>query len=318
MDITLSFQDWLLGTEELISGAITGLRPNDWKEDIASYRWMQILRDSLPVVEITDLGHPYAMAWDALKLERAQETPYGDIGVFVRIDYPNGAHLEGVGFIEAKRFYPEHDEYHKLEARQLKRMAKNVEHHRLGLYTQTPIPEAVDGLRAHGVTWAYDERTKLVHPGWRSVAAVVIPTTVALTLRGKRATDLHPASLPLSYQLCARYLAGYDLDTDAKKLDEVRNGGLGSPTFLFISHVVIGGDTHPTIENGLGLMTPSGPYSSLEPEPEVAVDTEVLAEPEKEEELETAVVRNQSAEQRTASQATAFSIAPEQQRHLEA
>jgi hypothetical protein len=304
MDITLSLQDWLLRTEELISGAITGLRPNDWKEDIASYRWMQILRDSLPVVEITDLGHPYAMTWDALKLERAQETPYGDIGVFVRIDYPNGTRMEGIGFMEAKRFYPEFDRYNELREKQLATMVENVRHHRLGLYTQTPISEAVDGLRAHGVTWAYDEQTKLVHPGWRSVAAAVVPSTVALTLRGKRPRDLHPASLPLSYQLCARYLAGYDLDTDAKKLDEVRKGGLGSPTFLFISHVVIGGETHPTTENGLGLLTPGGPYSSLEPEPDVAVNTEVVAEPEKEQELETGFVRNRRAQQRTAARPT--------------
>jgi hypothetical protein len=305
MDVQLPFQEWLLRTEELISGAIAGLRPNDWKEDIASFNWMQALRTEMPVVEITDLGHPYAMAWDALKLKRVHETPYGDIGVFVRIDYPNGARLEGIGFIEAKRFYAEHDEYHKLDDKQLKRMVEAIRHHRVGLYARSAITEAVDGLRGHGVDWAYDTQAKQIHPGWRSVVAAVVPTTTALTLKGKRAKDLHPASLPLSYQLCSRYLAGYDLDIDARIVEEVKTGGVGSPTFLFISHVIIGGDTRPTTHDGLGFITPGGPYSALEPDRPVAVETEVLAQPEEEKkQLQTAYLHNRQPAQQAAARPT--------------
>jgi hypothetical protein len=244
---------------------------------------MRALRDALPCVEITDLGRPYAMAWDALKLNREQETPYGDIGVFVRIDYPNGARIEGVGFIEAKRFYPEVQNYKELKRDQLKRMVKNIQNHRLGLYTQTPIPEAVHGLRGHGVNWVYDEGAKIVDPAWNSVLAVVVPSTIVLQLHGKKPSDLHPASLPLSYQLCARYLAGYDLETKYDIVEEVRTGGAGGPSFLLISHVVIGGETEPSTDDGLGLMTPGGPYSALEPVEIQQMQTEVIAAPPEEE-----------------------------------
>ena len=56
----------------------------------------------MPSVKIKG-GIPYAVAWDAVKLKGKAETRFGDIGVFVRLRYPNGIQLEGVGFVEAKR-----------------------------------------------------------------------------------------------------------------------------------------------------------------------------------------------------------------------
>jgi hypothetical protein len=273
MKLTLSFEEWLLRTEELISGAIAEIRKQHWKEDYASMKWMDALRTSLPHVEITDLGRPYAMAWDAMKLDGRRETNYGDVGVFVRIDYPNGVQVEGIGFIEAKRIYPALEVYDQLDHEQLTRMVNKVRYHRLGLYERTPIPEAVFGLTGHGIASAFDHHAKLVQPGWRSVLAAVVPSTVALDLRGNRPSDLHPACLPLSYQLCARYLGGYDLETRADIVADVKAGGIGAPTFLLISHVVIGGETTPTTENRLGI-APEGPYTTLEPDVPGMMDIE--------------------------------------------
>jgi hypothetical protein len=271
----LSFDNWLEQTEALISGALKEIREQHWKEDYATMRWMDVLRAALPHVEITDLGRPYAVAWDALKLSGRRENAYGDVGVFVRIDYPNGVQVEGVGFIEAKRIYPALDVYGKLDCEQLTRMVDKVRHHRLGLYERSSILEAVFGLAGHGMDSVYDHGAKLVQPAWGSVLAAIIPTTVALDLRGNRPSDLHPACLPLSYQLCARYLGGYDLETRSEIVADVKSGGAGAPTFLFISHVVIGGETTPTTDDRLGI-APTSPYTAFEPDIPEALDVSAI------------------------------------------
>lgn len=276
MKIRLSFEDWLLRTEELISGAIAEIREQHWKEDYASMRWMDVLRSELPNVEITDLGRPYAVAWDAMKFDGERETNYGDVGVFVRIDYPNGVQVEGIGFIEAKRIYPASETYKQLDHEQLTHMIDKVRYHRLALYERTPIPEAVFGLTGHGMASAYNFGSKLVQPGWQSVLAAVVPTTVALDLRGNKPSDLHPACLPLSYQLCGRYLGGYDLETRAEIVADVKAGGAGAPSFLLISHVVIGGETTPTTDDRLGI-APDAPYTTLDPDLPETMDVAEIA-----------------------------------------
>jgi hypothetical protein len=277
----LSFSGWLARTERVIAGALAEILPRDWDENDATKSWMRALRRDVSEVEIIDLGRPYAVAWDTVKLKGKAENFYGDIGILVRMRYPNGVQTEGVGFIEAKRIYAS-GRYQELKSDQLQRMLKAVPHHRLGLYEQSPIEEAAYGLAGHGVLLD-PESYSTERSRWYSVVAAVVPTAVALYMDNNRRADLHPPCLPLSYQLCARYLGGYDLDYAPKLTVIVRNGGAGAPSWLLIADVRMGGETTPSTE-GLLPAGPGSPYTSLEPDVEATREVEAEAEVEEEEE----------------------------------
>lgn len=309
----LSFSSWLKRTEEVITTALSEILPRDWDENDATKSWMRALRRELKDVEVTDLGRPYAMEWDTLKLKGKPENLYGDIAVLVRIDYPNGVRTEGVGFIEAKRIYPS-GAYDRLDIDQLERMLHGTAHHRLGLYEQSPIEEAPYGLAGHGLTSALS-RMRESRPPWNRVVAAVVPTPVALKMRGNQRRDLHPASLPLSYQLCARYLGGYDLDYAPNLIDSVKAGDPGAPEWLLIGHAVIGGETSPSTDNFLNLA--GGPYSSVDaPKQEVyaTVDLESKQGNQQDEHEEE---HEQEQEQEREQTVTAQYEAPPQQMRMQ-
>jgi hypothetical protein len=271
----LKFHEWLIETERLIKEALAEILDREWDENDATASWMRALRRELRQVELTDVGRPYAVAWDTLKLKGKAEHFYGDIGVFVRLDYPNGVTTEGVGFIEAKRVYAS-GRYKELDHKQLKRMLKGTPHHRLGLYEREPIPEARFGLAGHGV-YPSSNPPWLVGEVWGSVLAAVVPTYVALAMRGNSRSDLHPPCLPLSFQLCARYLGGYDLDLSSKLVDTVKSAGAGAPSYLVIANVKIGGETTPSTDN-LIRFGPDAPYDAIEPDLiVVAEDVEIIS-----------------------------------------
>jgi hypothetical protein len=259
----LIFTEWLVETERLIGTALAEILDRDWDENDATKSWMRALRRELKQVEVSGVGRPYAMAWDTVKLKGKSENLFGDIGVFVRIDYPNGVRTEGVGFIEAKRIFPS-GRYQELKRDQLERMLKATAHHRLGLYEREPIPEAAFGLAGHGMGPFFSDAWPLA-ASWDSVVAAVIPTSVALKMRGNKRIDLHPPCLPLSFQLCARYLGGYDLDDSSDLLAAIEKGHAGAPSYLMIANVVIGGETTPSTDN-LIRFGPDAPYDAMEPD----------------------------------------------------
>jgi hypothetical protein len=272
----LTFNEWLSRTETLIMSALMEIDDRDWDENDATKSWLKAIRKASRSVELTDVGRPYAMEWDAAKLKGSPEHRYGDIGILVRINYPNGIQTEGIGFIEAKRIYPS-GRYDQLETEQLQRMLKATAHHRLGIYEREPIPEAAFGLAGHGMRLFSPSGSSMMGK-WDAVVAAVVPTAVALKMRGNRRSDLHPPCLPLSFQLYARYLGGYDLDFSSQIIDDAKEGGLGAPEYMLYCDVAIGGDTPPSTDTLLRV-GPEGPYDAMEPEQTVVLPaTELLGQ----------------------------------------
>ena len=177
----LTIREWFQETEKSINDAINEILDRDWDENDATRSWLKAIRRRFNQVEIVDVGRPYAMAWDVLRLKGKTENRLGDVGVFVRIDYPNGARTEGVGFIEAKRIYGS-GRYEEFKTDQLERMLKATAHHRLCLYERSPIPEAKFGLAGH-VVELFSEGQQFSPNIWDSVIAAVVPSYVALLRR---------------------------------------------------------------------------------------------------------------------------------------
>lgn len=175
----MQYFDWLIKVEKLITAAIAGCHPRDWKEDLISSAWLKSLRDKLPTVSIHGLGSPFAVAWDAYKADGMLERQHGDIAVLVELRFSNGKSLRGVAFLEAKRSYP--SGYRKLEWRQLEKQSTAISNHRLLLYDNQPIRHQ-EWAVACCPPW---------HPGpFVDTRAVATPTTHALSFRS-RSRKLH-------------------------------------------------------------------------------------------------------------------------------
>jgi hypothetical protein len=266
------FFEWIARVEHTISGAVSKCIPRNWNdEDYLTRSWMQAICDKVASVKIKGLGIPYAAAWDVLKLTGSAETSFGDIGVFVRIRYPNGVLLEGVSFVEAKRIYRSSGRYEMLDSNQLERMVNKTPFHRLALYSDKPISEAALGVAPSPHYWWYREN---IYP-CSNVLAAVLPTRIALAMKSNKPADLHPPCLPLSYQICARYLKGYDLDFASLSVQIVRDGGAGAPQYLLVADVVMGGETSPPSTDDIIHIGPDGPYASFEmPDSEHTIENE--------------------------------------------
>ena len=236
--VTLSLIDWLLQIECCIETAVSSCRPRAWKEDQISYAWLRAVTGTLRNLRITDIPLPFAVEWDAYKADGALEEGHGDIAFLVRLTLPNGNSTSGVGFLEAKRIYSTED-YKAIKSEQLAWQASRTANHKLLLYDDKPVNAAADNLIAHGFCLrCYQEL-------FRKVNAVVIPTHHALAL-GKRNRELNSLSLPLSYQICCRYLRGFDLDYERALVQAVESGVVAGIKYLVVAHAVMGTDGVPS------------------------------------------------------------------------
>ena len=68
------------------------------------------------------------------------------------------------------------------------------------------------------------------------------------TVKGVNNRDLNGLSLPLSYQICCRYLRGLDLDFSRDLVEAVRNGVIDGIHYLVLAHAVEGGERPPSTQ----------------------------------------------------------------------
>lgn len=232
----LQYFDWLIKVEELITTAIASCHPRDWKEDLITYSWLKSLRDNIPSVSIQGFTSPFAVAWDAYKANRKLEQQYGDIAVLVELRFGKRKSLRGVAFLEAKRSYPAG--YQALKWAQLAKQSAAVNNHRLLLYNDRLI--------------LLQEWAVACCPPWCpwplvDTRAVAAPTRHALSLRS-RSRKLHGLGVPLSFQLCTRYLRGLDLEYSQSLVSDVERGVAGGIRFLLVASVSAAEGIEPLLQ----------------------------------------------------------------------
>jgi hypothetical protein len=241
----LRYLDWLLRVEELITGAITACQPRSWQEDTISYCLLRELVSSLRDIVIIDYGTPFRVLWDAFKVDGPVEEDNGDIAVLVKLLLPRKKKLSGIAFLEAKRYRDA--SYRSIDWLQLERLSGSITNHKLLLYDSNDID--VRDLSVAGAV-----------PFWpffglpmRVTRAVTLPSEHALAYRVKTRA-LHRLSVPLSTQLCARYLRGWDLDYSPQKILDAQNAVEGGVKYLLVASVSIAEEVPPTPTNtGLAL-----------------------------------------------------------------
>jgi len=230
------YLNWLTKVDALITAAIAGCYPRDWKEDLISYAWLKRLRDTLPTVSISGLGIPFAVAWDAYKVNGILEQQHGDIAVLVELRFSNKKLLRGVAFLEAKRSYKMG--YRALKWSQLVKQSTAISNHRLLLYDYQPV---------RFNHWSVASQRPWYPLELRNTHAIAVPTIHALCFRAK-SRKLHSLGVPLGLQLCTRYLCGLDLDHSPMLVRAVEHGVTGGIRFLLVTSVSVGNDIEPTLQ----------------------------------------------------------------------
>ena len=239
---TFAFHEWLNDVESTISVAIAKCNPRYWHENHISFTWLRALIDSqsdVTTIHTFDVS-PFSIAWDAYKAGGRLETEHGDIVFLVRCSFRNGRDVEGVGFLEAKRINTS-GSYDALDWSQLDYQNSHVGNHRLLLYDSAAIHPAGRNLIDQGFCMACTREP------YGAIRAAVVLTQHALALRQKT-RSLHRLSIPLSYQICCRYLRGLDLDWNANLVRAVKAGAVPGIQFLFVAHALIGVEGTPSVE----------------------------------------------------------------------
>lgn len=236
----LEFNEWLASVESCISDAITACSPRSWNEDHISYSWLSRLTSSARLLSVRDRRVRINVAWDAFKADGRLEEDHGDVAFLVRVTFSRGRSLLGVGFLEAKRSYPQGD-FQALDWDQLEHQATQTAHHHLLLYSQSPTTAAAENVLDLGFC-------RQCFPSlFQNVVATVLPSDHALAVRSRK-PDLASFGLPLSYQVCCRYLRGFDLDYDTVLTKAVQRGVVGGIKYLFVAHAALDGETIPSLE----------------------------------------------------------------------
>lgn len=230
----MSFYEWFSNIENLIANAISGCHPRGWDENHISFSWLSAITSSLHNTKVTDIPMPFVVNWDAYKASGTLERDHGDIAILVRLAFTQSNSVSGVGFLEAKRIYPS-GEYTALDWPQLKYQSPLTTNHRLLLYDNQHISSAVDNLLAQGFC------RQCFPESFTRMLAATIPSQHAIALN-RRDRELHNLCLPLSYQICCRYLRGFDLDYTPSLVQAVENGAIPSVKYLLIASIAIGSE----------------------------------------------------------------------------
>jgi len=230
-----TYHEWIAEVSNSISNGVQGCYPREWNENHISYTWLKSLLRAHRRVRIKDLPFDYRIGWDAYKASGEVEEGHGDIAVLVVMHYKNGVELEGAGLLEAKRVY-DSGRYDALDWQQLELQMCKTSNHRVLLYDHQSIDRSVKKLTAQAVC-------RMCYPlPFSEVNAGTIPTPHVLAHRS-RSRSIHNLSHPLSFQLCCRYLHGYDLDYDEAVVSAVKAGVADGIDFLIVAHVVEGEET---------------------------------------------------------------------------
>lgn len=256
---TVKYGQYLNTVEKLVRESVSRAHPRSWNENYVTYSIAEAFQRQLRMCSIEGLSKPMQVHWDAFKLNGNLENDHGDLAVLVRYHSGDSAVMEGVGFLEAKRVYPNSGAYDAIKWPQLEHQARKTRYASLLLYETSQVSDFSDNI----VFQPFTPRRASTNLEAPFSYAVVVQTSIALQLRSKD-RSLHKYSIPLSHQICARYLRCLDLDFDADTVRSIKgyaNSDFSGPHYLLVATVsvadtdsegidveVINGDTYTPLD----------------------------------------------------------------------
>jgi hypothetical protein len=235
----------LLKFEGLVQASVAGNYPEDWDENFITRDLLRAIRANAN--DIVILGEASTrVEWRAWKQVGSAETQFGDIAILVDIRQANGTSLRGVGFLEAKRWYP-HRAFATISWPQLETILSNAPSSRLLLYDfvrTSAFASGVSPIYAPAI-WPVLGIHPPVQVRATYATAVSVSTALALRLTDRK---LHGYALPFSHQVLLRYLNGFDLEFSAKALAVVTGADSSLGRSRYVLTVAVGHDVVPNTD----------------------------------------------------------------------
>ncbi|WBA13782.1 hypothetical protein [Salinivibrio proteolyticus] len=207
--------------EETISRSILSFFPSEWEEDTISLILLKKIREAFTNYHVFyGRYEPEGVFWSAYKYKGKIEYKHGDIGVLVKIVYRDGSHIEGVGFLEAKKRYPRKLTFDSFSIPQLRRINKLSPYTNVLLYDY----EDITGFIANSAIPLGILEEKNVSQGLaiKAVTNALVVQAGTVLSDGAKDLTLYKFGIPLSHQIGLRYIQGLDLDFRKEVVDSVK------------------------------------------------------------------------------------------------
>ncbi|MHC0522942.1 hypothetical protein [Vibrio harveyi] len=187
---------------ESIKHCLTNYEIGMWKEDFITAEILKRLNE-LPTASIQRESGYKNVSWEAFKFSGKPEYTFGDIAIIVKVEFSNGASLEGVAYIEAKRIYH----------------SKKYEQCSFSSIDWEKLEEYSSPSHAHYVVlYDVDEKSDL------EFICNTIPTKHLLEIRNNK-RDIYPFCEYFHQLMCFRLLMGYGLDFDPQAVINAKGFG---------------------------------------------------------------------------------------------
>jgi hypothetical protein len=236
--------------ENILSKNITVGFGNDHVEDTITENILTGLRILLKSKQLAGLSDILTITCEAYKYRGPLENSYGDIGIILNIYYADNNSLSGVGFLEAKKRDKQKGDYTAFNIAQADRIYTNAPNSYLLLYDYNPVQ-----AECSNVNIPYRQFCSVCYRSLNeNTHAVVVPMNLVLT-RESVGKETYRFALPFSYQLCFRYLLGFDLNFVSHPSVSLREYMIEHRTKHIMEITVIHGDrrvdTSPTVNNNI-------------------------------------------------------------------
>jgi hypothetical protein len=229
-------------TTELESIVYTDIRenfPGGWNTDEMTRSLLSDIKKLFHGKNIHTPGNTIKTYWQLHQLKNDQNGILGDIAIIVQISYHDGQLVRGAAFFDVAAKDAGKNTFSSLNKNRLRKLLSIAPHAGIILYDYDPIT---------GMAFPSTAETIIGnHPhNWNNwipyTHAVAVPANLSMQLDIKT-NSLYKISLPLSYQLCFRYLYGLDMDYSPAAVETAAGlkTGKGNPKFLILISVSHGG-----------------------------------------------------------------------------
>ena len=197
--------------EDIFSNICKNSFPYEWDENHISYQLMKQLREIFSNRTIYFNDWSKIVDWRSFKNKGKQETNYGDITLFVTVQFTSNEILKGVVNIEAKRDFSSGN-FESIDLLQLSRIHKNLPYSHLLLYNSRP--QELQQKFPDESTW----RSHLWISPINTARQMFIQTTTNDNWKVLR------TSFPFTMFLTSRIFWGFDLDFRTEIIKDIEEG----------------------------------------------------------------------------------------------
>jgi hypothetical protein len=228
--------------EELLFQAATANYPDYWEDDIITLTVIKGLEDTFKGQDILVPGNIIRTKWSSFMLRSDFDHRMADMGLLISIRYHDGNTITGVAAIKAAAKDRDKNSFSSIKRDQVKKLNTAFHHSQVLLYDYDHIAGMAFPAVAEAVLGSYPM-------GWSNwvpyTHGAVVPTEMVSSL-GVKTTGLYKTAVPLSYQMCFRYLYGLDLDQHPLPLEIARGLKPEKGAFKYLMCVSIGhGNSEP-------------------------------------------------------------------------